>query len=156
MCEAIAGNVPEWRGRPFTHGLAASVRQRVYQIAAGYEDQDDADTFRSGPQLKLALGRLPETGEDLASQPTLSQARLVAEASYEASSRGRARRVVYEAEAAEEEGANTRFVVTSVAATGRRDSTIGTPGGEAEGWIKNFKRASKADRLGCHRFFADQ
>lgn len=28
--------------------------------------------------------------------------------------------------------------------------------GEAEGWIKDFKRALKADRLSCHRFFANQ
>jgi hypothetical protein len=28
--------------------------------------------------------------------------------------------------------------------------------GEAEGWIKDFKRALKADRLSCHRFWANQ
>jgi len=28
--------------------------------------------------------------------------------------------------------------------------------GESEGWIKDFKRALKADRLSCHRFFANQ
>jgi hypothetical protein len=26
----------------------------------------------------------------------------------------------------------------------------------SEGWIKDFKRALKADRLSCHRFFANQ
>jgi hypothetical protein len=49
------------------------VRQRVYQIACGYEDQNDAETLRTDPLLKLVLGRLPETGADLASQPTLSR-----------------------------------------------------------------------------------
>jgi hypothetical protein len=49
------------------------VAQRVYQIACGYEDQDDADTLRTDPLLKLACGRLPETEPDLASQPTISR-----------------------------------------------------------------------------------
>jgi hypothetical protein len=34
------------------------VRQRVFQIACGYEDQDDADALRSDPLLKLVCGRL--------------------------------------------------------------------------------------------------
>jgi hypothetical protein len=73
LCEAVAENVPEWRGRSAKHSLCTLVRQRVYQIACGYEDQNDADTLRADPLLKLVLGRLPETGEDLASQPTLSR-----------------------------------------------------------------------------------
>ncbi len=74
LCEAIAEHVPEWRGgRWLRHSLLALVRQRVYQIACGYEDQNDADTLRKDPLLKLVLGRLPETGADLASQPTLSR-----------------------------------------------------------------------------------
>ncbi len=74
LCEAVAEHVPEWReGRSVRHSLLALVRQRVYQIACGYEDQNDADTLRCDPLLKLVLGRLPETGADLASQPTLSR-----------------------------------------------------------------------------------
>src|SRR5215218_1983743 len=74
LCEAIARYVPEWRGeRSLRHSLVTLVRQRVYQIACGYEDQNDADTLRKDPLLKLVLGRLPETGADLASQPTLSR-----------------------------------------------------------------------------------
>ncbi len=74
LCEAVAEHVPEWRGgRSVRHSLATLVRQRVYQIACGYEDQNDADTLRTDPLLKLVLGRLPETGADLASQPTLSR-----------------------------------------------------------------------------------
>ncbi|MDP9480618.1 MAG: IS1380 family transposase [Actinomycetota bacterium] len=325
LCEAIAGEVPEWRGRSAKHSLSALVRQRVYQIACGYEDQNDADALRADPLLKLVLGRLPETDPDLASQPTLSRlenapgardclriaralaelyvrerakengtppsrvlldldstadpthgeqegsryhgyyrthmyhpllvfdgetdqlvaavlrpgnahagrgavavlkrvvgrlreewpeahvevradagfalpavyewceregvgytiglvsnprleklaeplleraeresdeqggekVRLVADAPYEAGSWGRSRRVVYKAEATQK-GTNSRFVVTS-----RREA----PGelydwyakrGEAEGWIKDFKRALKADRLSCMRFWANQ
>ena len=59
--------------RAVRHALETLVRQRVFQIACGYEDQDDADTLRSDPLLKLVCGRLPETGADLASQPTLSR-----------------------------------------------------------------------------------
>ncbi len=74
LCEAVAEHVPEWRGgRSVRHSLVTLVRQRVYQIACGYEDQNDADTLRTDPLLKLVLGRLPETGADLASQPTLSR-----------------------------------------------------------------------------------
>ncbi|MBV9281450.1 MAG: transposase [Chloroflexi bacterium] len=43
-----------------------------FQIACGYEDQDDADTLRSDPLLKLVCGRLPQDAA-LASQPTLSR-----------------------------------------------------------------------------------
>jgi hypothetical protein len=74
LCEAIAEHVPEWRrGSSVRHSLKTLVAQRVYQIACGYEDQDDSDALRTDPLLKLVLGRLPETGEDLASQPTISR-----------------------------------------------------------------------------------
>jgi hypothetical protein len=326
LCEAIAEEVPEWRrGASVSHSLPALVRQRVYQIACGYEDQNDANTLRSDPLLKLLLGRLPQTGEDLASQPTLSRlenapnaraclrmakalgelyvrergkggapsrilldfdatddpahgeqegvyyhgyyqehilhpllvfdgdtgqlitallrygnthasrgalsilkrivrrlreawgqglhieiradagfavpeiydyceqegigytiglisnprlealakdlleraervseegegekVRLVSSSSYRAGSWEHARRVIYKAEVLEK-GTNTRFVVTS-----RSDPEPEelydwyVRRGEAEGWIKDFKRALKADRLSCHRFFANQ
>jgi hypothetical protein len=55
------------------HALVDLVRQRVYQVACGYADQDDADHLRADPALKWAVGRRPESGPDLASQPTLSR-----------------------------------------------------------------------------------
>jgi hypothetical protein len=55
------------------HPLLDLVRQRVYQIAAGYEDANDATPLRADPALKVAVGRCPETDPDLASQPTLSR-----------------------------------------------------------------------------------
>jgi Transposase DDE domain group 1 len=73
LCEALAACIPEWRQRVVRHSLATLVRQRVYQIACGYEDQNDADTLRSDPLLKLVCGRLPVSGADLASQPTFSR-----------------------------------------------------------------------------------
>jgi Transposase DDE domain group 1 len=73
LCEEIASHVPEWRGPSLRHSLVTLVRQRVLQIACGYEDQNDSDTLRSDPLLKLVCGSLPETDGDLASQPTISR-----------------------------------------------------------------------------------
>jgi hypothetical protein len=72
LCATLAQHVPEWRRGSVRHSLETLVRQRVFQIACGYEDQDDADTLRSDPLLKLVCGRLPDEA-DLASQPTLSR-----------------------------------------------------------------------------------
>jgi len=73
VCAAFAACIPEWRRGPVRHALATLVRQRVFQIACGYADQDDADTLRRDPLLKLVCGRLPASGADLASQPTFSR-----------------------------------------------------------------------------------
>ena len=73
LCEKIAEHVPEWRTGKVHHSLVALVKQRVFQIACGYEDQNDANTLRADPLLKLVCGSLPETGANLASQPTLSR-----------------------------------------------------------------------------------
>ncbi len=73
LCAALARCIPEWRRGPVVHSLEMLVRQRVLQIACGYADQDDADTLRTDPLLKLACGRLPVSGHDLASQPTVSR-----------------------------------------------------------------------------------
>lgn len=71
LCEAVAKHVPEWRKRRGRHCLESLVRQRVFQIACGYEDQNDSNTLREDPLFKLSCGSLPESGEDLASQPTI-------------------------------------------------------------------------------------
>jgi hypothetical protein len=52
------------------HALVQMVRQRVYQIAAGYEDCNDADLLRVDPALRLALGKDHRLG---ASQSMLSR-----------------------------------------------------------------------------------
>jgi hypothetical protein len=49
------------------------LKQRVFQIAAGYEDANDSNTLRDDPIFKLMLDRLPESGASLASQPTISR-----------------------------------------------------------------------------------
>jgi len=70
---ALARQIRDWRRGPVRHPLALLVRQRLLQIACGYEDQDDADTLRHDPLLKWVCGRGPQSGADLASQPTLSR-----------------------------------------------------------------------------------
>jgi hypothetical protein len=52
--------------------LLEIVRQRVYQIMAGYEDANDADSLRHDPVFKGIAGRLL-SDEPLASQPTISR-----------------------------------------------------------------------------------
>ena len=48
------------------------LRQRIYMIAQGYFDANDAHTLRHDPVLKLALGRTPQEAP-LAGQSTLSR-----------------------------------------------------------------------------------
>ena len=49
------------------------MQQRVFQIAAGYEDANDSNALRHDPIFKLLLGRPPQSGPSLASQPTMSR-----------------------------------------------------------------------------------
>ncbi len=53
------------------HTVADMIRFRVLLIAAGYPDANDCDALRADPAFKVALGRLPESGADLCSQPTM-------------------------------------------------------------------------------------
>ena len=53
------------------HTLAEMIRFRVLLIAAGYPDANDCDALRADPAFKMAVGRLPESGRDLCSQPTM-------------------------------------------------------------------------------------
>jgi hypothetical protein len=75
ICSAFAKCLKDWRGDPSRsrHSLEMLIRQRVFQLACGYSDQNDADTLRFDPLLKLACGRPSFSGRDLASQPTFSR-----------------------------------------------------------------------------------
>ncbi len=55
------------------HDLLTLVRQRLFAIALGYEDNNDAAWLSKDPALKIMAGRVPESGDHLASQPTLSR-----------------------------------------------------------------------------------
>jgi hypothetical protein len=56
-----------------THSVADILRARILAIACGYEDGDDLDVLRTDPGFKVACGRLPDSGDDLCSQPTVSR-----------------------------------------------------------------------------------
>jgi len=58
---------PSW----VVHKLKTLVKQRIFSIALGYEDNNDAQSLRNDPALKTMSGKLPETSEALASPPTL-------------------------------------------------------------------------------------
>ena len=61
------------------HELAEMIRYRALLIAAGYPNGNGNgngngnDALRSDPAFKMAVGRLPESGKDLCSQPTISR-----------------------------------------------------------------------------------
>jgi hypothetical protein len=52
------------------HNLYEQVMQRVLQIISGYSATNDSNHLRSDPAIKLAAGRNPLSGEDLASFST--------------------------------------------------------------------------------------
>ena len=55
------------------HTVEDVLRARMLAIACGYPDGNDFNFLRSDPAFKLACGRLPDTGDDLCSQPTISR-----------------------------------------------------------------------------------
>ena len=74
IADRLARLIPDRRDPTrITHTLADMIRARVFAICCGYEDADDLDALRTDPAFKLACGRLPDTGRDLCSQPTLSR-----------------------------------------------------------------------------------
>lgn len=60
-------------GRYIDHTIEELITQRVFQIAAGYEDCNDCNDMREDMILKTCVGRLPQTGNDLGSQSTMSR-----------------------------------------------------------------------------------
>jgi hypothetical protein len=55
------------------HEIRELLSQRIFAIAAGYPDTNDAARLAHDPIHKLLAGRDPLTGDPLASQPTLSR-----------------------------------------------------------------------------------
>ena len=55
------------------HTLEDLIGQRVFAIACGHPDGNDADRLADDPIHKLLLGRDPVAGAPLASQPTISR-----------------------------------------------------------------------------------
>jgi hypothetical protein len=74
LLESLATVLPDRRDpRYIEHTLTELLRQRVYGIALGYEDCNDATTMRRDPVLKTCCDRDPFSDRDLGSQPTLSR-----------------------------------------------------------------------------------
>jgi len=55
------------------HTLTDLLAQRIFGLACGYPDANDADRLADDPIHKLLLGRDPIDGDPLASQPTISR-----------------------------------------------------------------------------------
>ena len=70
LTKKLTGLCNDWRNPLFIeHHTHEMLCQRIYQIAAGYEDCNDADTLRSDPTFQTIVGK----SDPLASQPTLSR-----------------------------------------------------------------------------------
>jgi hypothetical protein len=73
LSERFAALLPDERDpRKVKHDRREQVRQRLYQIALGYPDCNDADRLRQDPVLKSVCDRPPHAA-GLSSQPTLSR-----------------------------------------------------------------------------------
>jgi hypothetical protein len=73
LSERLAALLPDERDpRKVKHDRREQLRQRLYQIAWGYADCNDADRLRHDPLLKRGCDRTPQA-EGLSSQPTLSR-----------------------------------------------------------------------------------
>lgn len=72
ITENLAGILHDPR-RPdrIRHDNRSMLQQRLYSIALGYEDNNDAAFLRKDPAVKIAADKLPGASSNLASQPTL-------------------------------------------------------------------------------------
>lgn len=74
LTEGISNCITDNRdSRYIDHTVKELIAQRVFQIAAGYEDCNDSNDLRDDAVFKICAGRLPQTGHNLASQPTMSR-----------------------------------------------------------------------------------
>ena len=74
IADKLAGLISDPRDANLVkHSVVDILRARILAIACGYEDGNDLDRLRFDPGFKLACGRLPESGSDLCSQPTVSR-----------------------------------------------------------------------------------
>lgn len=75
LTERLAAAIRDKRHQSYVdHPLRDLLAQRIYQIAAGYADANDANSLRRDPLFKLGVERSPlEPTQDLASAPTCSR-----------------------------------------------------------------------------------
>ncbi len=162
------------------HSLLQLLRQRVYQVAAGYENCNDADHLRVDPALRLALGKEHESGACQSAlsrfesnslkkliQPHLKrpigrppksgvQIRVI-EFPYQAEKWNKPRRVVCKIEwRVGELFHRVGFIVTNSKLKAERVITIYNGRAEIENRIKEAKNTLRWDKTSCHRFAANQ
>jgi hypothetical protein len=74
LCAKLAPMLVDRRDpRLIQHPRLEQLRQRVLQIAMGYEDQNDATSLRHDPAWKVACDRNVDEANALSSQPSLSR-----------------------------------------------------------------------------------
>jgi hypothetical protein len=74
LCARLARLLVDGRDpRLVLHTRLEQLRQRVFQIAMGYEDQNDATSLRQDPAWKVACDRNVDEADALSSQPSLSR-----------------------------------------------------------------------------------
>ena len=75
LTERLAAAMQDKRHQSYIdHTLRDLLAQRIYQIASGYADGNDAKSLRHAPLFKLRVERSPlEPAQDLASAPTFSR-----------------------------------------------------------------------------------
>ena len=74
VADTLAAHIADQRDPlHITHTVADVLRARMLAIGCGYPDGNDFDWLRRDAAFKLACGRLPDTGRDLCSQPTISR-----------------------------------------------------------------------------------
>jgi hypothetical protein len=162
-----------------SHGVVAVLKRVVRAVRArwpGVAIELRADSGFAIPALyayceaegiAYTIGLVPNARLDAAVAPLLAEAtrqsaagdgakvRLLGETAYQAGSWPAARRVVMKAEVLAK-GPNTRFVVTSRTDPPEAVYARYTDRGASENWIKDLKAGCFADRLSCHRFWANQ
>lgn len=74
VCRRLAEAMADRRDQSrVDHEMVELVTARAVAIACGYEDGNDLDRLRNDPVMKIAIGRCPDTGDPLPSQPTISR-----------------------------------------------------------------------------------
>jgi len=74
LCAKLSTLLVDRRNPRFTqHPRLEQLRQRVFQIAMGYEDQNDSTSLRLDPAWKVACDRNTDEADALSSQPSLSR-----------------------------------------------------------------------------------
>lgn len=74
ILKRITSVIPDKRHSSYVeHEVLPLLKQRVFQIGAGYEDGNDSNDLRNDSIMKISCEKLPVTGPALASQPTMSR-----------------------------------------------------------------------------------